>query len=108
MSTRCQIKVTYLGQSVLFYHHHDGHPKSVGLDLIRRQKQLNTWDGNILANDLVKDLADEYEIAYQVHTDLDYWYEIDCNHKTIRCWRVQHYGLSDLAEVIKDEEVPLQ
>ncbi len=83
-------------------------PQRGGKDLIRRQKQLNTWDGNILDNDLVKDLADEYEIAYQVHTDLDYWYEIDCNRKTIRCWNATGYGLSARAEIIKGKEVPLQ
>ena len=108
MSTRSQIKVTYLKQSVLLYHHWDGYPKGVGKDLIRRQKQLKTWNGDILANDLVKDLADEYEIAFQVHTDLDYWYEIDCNRKIIRCWKVKGYLLSDHAEVEKGEEVPLQ
>ena len=108
MSTRCQIKVTYLQREVLLYHHWDGYPEAVGLDLIKRQKQLKTWNGDILANDLVKDLADEYEIAFQVHTDLDYWYEIDCNRKTIRCWKVEGYNLLDHAEVIKGEEVPLQ
>lgn len=76
-------------------------------DPIRRQKQLNTWDGNILVNNLVKDINDEYEISYQVHTDIDYWYEIDCNCKTIRCWKVDGYNLSDHTEVIKGEETIL-
>lgn len=104
MSTRCQIKISYLHWEVLLYHHWDGYPKGVGADLTRRQKELSTWDGNIIVNNLVKDIKDEYEIAYQVHTDIDYWYEIDCNRKTIRCWEVKGYNLSDHAKVIKGEE----
>ena len=106
MSTRCQIKITYLKREVLLYHHWDGYPEGVGLDLIKRQKQLKTWDGNIIVNELInnKHKDDGYEIAYQVHTDIDYWYEIDCNRKTIRCWKVKGYNLSDHAEVIKGEE----
>ena len=107
MSTRSQIKITYLHREVLQYHHWDGYPKGVGADLIRWQKGLNTWAGNILVNYLVKDINDEYEIAYQVHTDMDYWYEIDCNRKTIRCWKVEGYNLSDHAEVVKGEEAIL-
>lgn len=105
MSTRCQIKITYLQREVLVYQHWDGYPEGVGFDLIKRQKQCKTWDGNILINDLIKDKDAGYEIAYQVHTDLDYWYEIDCNRKTIRCWKVKGYLLSDHAEVEKGEEV---
>ena len=72
MSTRCQIKITYLQREVLVYQHWDGYPEGVGFDLIKRQKQCKTWDGNILINDLIKDKDAGYEIAYQVHTDLDY------------------------------------
>ena len=105
MSTRCQIKVTYLQREVLLYHHYDGYPEGVGFDLISRQKKLKTWNGNVLVNDMVKDAKDEYEVAYQVHTDLDYWYEVDCNRKTIRCWKVKGYLLSDHAEVEKGDEI---
>ena len=107
MSTRCQIKITYLQREVLLYHHRDGDPERVGFDLIQRQKQLKTWDGNEIVNELVKKIKkdDAYEIAFQVHTDLDYWYEIDCNRKTIRCWKVKGYLLSDHAEVEKGEEI---
>ena len=107
MSTRNQIKISYLHREVLLYHHGDGYPNGVGADLIHRQKELNTWDGNILINNLVKDINDEYEIAYRVLTDIDYWYEIDCNRKTIRCWKVEGYNLSDQEEVIKGEETIL-
>ena len=108
MSTRCQIKVTYLQQEVLLYHHWDGYPEGVGFDLIRRQKKLKSWDGNILINKLVKDTTDEYEIAYLIHTDLDYWYEINCDRHTIRCWKVKGYTMSDHTEVVKGDEVTIE
>lgn len=105
MSTRCQIKIRYCNQDILLYHHHDGYPEGVGFDLIKRQKNLKTWNGDIIINSLVKDRNDEYEISYHVHTDLDYWYEIDCDRKTIRIWKVKGYNLSDHAEVTKGEEI---
>ena len=108
MSTRCQIKVTYLNREVLLYHHHDGYPEGVGFDLIQRQKKLKSWDGNILINKLVKDTTDEYEIAYLIHTDLDYWYEIDCDRRTIRCWKVKGYTMSDHTEIVKGDEVAIE
>lgn len=106
MSTRCQIKVTYLDKEILIYHH-DGYPEGVGYDLVQRQKKLKTWNGDIIINKLVKDTTDEYEIACSVHTDLDYWYEIDCNRRTIRCWKVDGYLLSDHAVVRKGGEIGL-
>lgn len=107
MSTRCQIKVTYLDKEVLIYHHHDGYPEGVGYDLVQRQKKLNTWNGSEIVNDLVKDTKDEYEVAFLVHTDIDYWYEIDCNCHTIRCWRTDGFLLSEYAKVKKGEEQKL-
>jgi len=110
MSTRCQIEVTYQARRVLLYHHHDGYPQGVGADLIQRQQKLHTWNGNILVNELLnnKEQDDGYSIAFQVHTDLDYWYEVDCNLKTIRCWKVHGYALlSDQAQVVKNDEVSL-
>lgn len=104
MSTRCQIAVRYLDKEILIYHHHDGYPEGVGVDLVNRQKRLNTWNGSYIINNLIKDTNEEYEIACVVHTDLDYWYEIDCNKHTIRCWKVKGYLLSDHAEVRKGEE----
>ena len=107
MSTRCQIKVTYLDRSILLYHHWDGYPEGVGFDLIQRQKQLKTWNGDTIVNELVKNEKEDdgYEVSFLVHTDIEYWYEIDCNRKTIRCWKVKGFLLSDHAEVEKGEEV---
>ena len=108
MSTRCQIKITYLKREVLLYHHWDGSPEGVGFDLIQRQKQLKTWDGKVLTKELLenKSIDDGYEKTNLVHTDLDYWYEIDCNQKTIRCWKVKGYeGEGKKTKVIKGEEI---
>ena len=108
MSTRCQIKVTYLDKEILIYHHHDGYPQGVGFDLLNRQQRLKSWNGSILINDMIKDAKEEYEIACVVHTDLDYWYEINCNKHTIKCWKVAGYYLSSQAIVKRGEEIDLQ
>lgn len=39
MSTRSQIKISYLHREVLLYHHWDGYPKGGGAELIRLQKK---------------------------------------------------------------------
>ena len=107
MSTRSQIKVRYNNTDILIYHQHDGYPEGVGYDLCRRQKYLNTWNGSEIVNNLIKDSTDEYEISYLIHTDIDYWYEIDCDRKTIRCWNVNGYLMSDHVEIKKGAEESL-
>jgi hypothetical protein len=100
--------VIYQEKSVLLYHHWDGYPEGVGFDLIQRQRKLKTWDGNVIVKELLenKSIDDGYEKANLIHTDLDYWYEIDCNKKTIRCWKVKGCeGEGKKTEVIKDEEI---
>lgn len=104
MSTRCQIKIRYCNQDILIYHHWDGYPGNIVRGLIRVLKKVKSWNGNEFANKLVKDNFDEgYEIAFNVHTDLDYWYEVNCDRKTIRCWKVNGYLLSHKAQVNMDK-----
>lgn len=111
MSTRCQIKITYKNQSILIYHHWDGYPEGVGKALVKIQKQaVKTWNGNTFVNELVKCANDNgYEVAFNIHTDLDYWYEINCDFKTIKCWKVKgyHYLFEDACDVQKGEEQDL-
>lgn len=108
MNTRCQIKIRYCNRNILIYHHSDGYPENIVRELIRVLKKVKSWNGDEFANKLVKDNFDDgFEIAFNVHTDLDYWYEVNCDRKTIRCWKVKGYLLSDHAEVEKGEEVKL-
>lgn len=87
MSTRCNI-VLKTGRrffkDIYLYHHHDGYPEGVGADLVERLKDhftgLRVED---IANKLVKDLDDEYEITTCLHGDIEYLYVIDEEDKSL-------------------------
>lgn len=87
MSTRCNIIVKRKGyQDIILYHHHDGYPSGVGYDLYSRLEQIEGhWYECDIANSLVKDLDDEYEITSCIHGDIDYLYTIDCDKEELRC-----------------------
>lgn len=88
MSTRCNILVKEKGRKdIILYHHHDGYPQGVGADLVKRFTELFSKENYIfaivLANKLVKDSEDEYEITNCIHGDIEYLYTIDCSKKEI-------------------------
>ena len=91
MSTRTQIrifsKVENSVKSIDLYHHHDGYPEGVGFDLVTRLSQMRNWYVSEIANTLIKDVKDEYELTLGNHTDVDYLYEIDTNEQTVTCFR---------------------
>ena len=102
MSTRCNIIIKdarYGDGRVILYHHCDGYPEGVGVQL---RKVLACYNGEhfptegravySIANRLVKDqtgLNDkEYEITTCVHSDIDFLYEItfDYEGSTLKCY----------------------
>ena len=86
MSTRCMVKITDTRESeITLYHHHDGYPEGVGFDLMHRSETWKYWNIDAIANELVKDTSDEYEITVYDHVDSEYVYTIDCKTKTIKC-----------------------
>lgn len=98
MSTRCNILIKHTGYNdIILYHHHDGYPQGVGYDLHCRLKKIEgRWYETDIANNLVKDTEDEYEITSCIHGDIDYLYTIDCNTKTLKCnkmnWQADSLG----------------
>lgn len=108
MSTRCEIliKQEYKDgekEQVKLYHHHDGYPEGVGYDLTNRAQKW-FWDVEHISNSLVKDSTEEYEIATGYHTDIEYFYIIDVNLKTIKCYQA-HYECSEhKCKLVLDEE----
>lgn len=92
MSTRSVVIIKPQNKSskdYWLYHHHDGYPEGVGFDLLERSKDWGYWYESSIANQLVKDQDDEYEITSGRHTDIDYLYVIDCKKKKIHCYRVE-------------------
>ena len=118
MSTRCCVKVTRnFGEpmtsdrieTVMLYHHHDGYPEGVGADLKKRSEKwpsyYGIWDIDSIVNSLVKDPNDEYEVTVYDHTDIEYLYTIDCNHKTIKCNECQWIFEDANGNVVDENEI---
>ena len=105
MSTRSEILIkdygTYAGKkwslSGKLYHHHDGYPEGVGRHLMEQIYPLLLKSNNVrvdeIANKLIKDVDDEYEMTVCKHVDIEYFYEIDIPKKQIKCYHA-HYNCS--------------
>lgn len=100
MSTRSviRIKEKQYGKTIKLdlYHHHDGYIEGVGFDLMRRfydkdKKEMYLYDVMQVANTLIKDIHDEYKATPYKHADIEYFYEIDINKKTITAWSVNNW-----------------
>ena len=124
MSTRCCVKVvkhfTNKTAEGMLYHHHDGYPEGVGVDLVNRSKKWKgpfqdrpEWDIDEVVNSLIKDQTDEYEYTAYNHVDIEYLYTIDCDTMTIKCneahWKFgtdekgEQYSYSEIG---KEVEIP--
>lgn len=90
MSTRSNIVLKSKSETIYLYHHHDGYPSGVGVDLMNRfydlMKSGRMFDIYNISNELTKDEDDEYELTNGLHGDIEYVYEIDVVENTIRCW----------------------
>ena len=99
MSTRCNliIKSGYSDNSrIVLYHHHDGYPEGVGVQLKKvlagyKDWQIQQYGDTSIPNKLVKNTAglndNEWEITSGVHGDIDYLYVLNCKARTLRCYR---------------------
>lgn len=87
MSTRASILIKDNSESsVRLYHHHDGYPEGVGMDLVERlNKTFEYYGWEQFANRLVKDSKDEYELTSDIHGDEEYLYEVDVIARTVVC-----------------------
>ena len=54
--------------------------------------KLNVTDINNVANALVKDIEDEYEITVYNHGDIEYKYIIDVGTQSLACQEVDNWG----------------
>lgn len=117
MSTRSEILVKCSFGEVKLYHHHDGYIEGVGFDLYKRffskekegfNREYCTPDVSDVVNELVKDANDEYEVTVSKHTDIEYFYEIDVNAKTLTGWQAHYdYDKDDNSFLKKGREFSL-
>ena len=104
MSTRATIKIIEGEDTVWVYHHCDGYPDGIGSDMKKYLDTLDYWDAYDIATDLIKGKKcgatnniwtgkttpgdDGYELTSGQHGDENYGYIIDCDKKTITCYRI--------------------
>ena len=95
MSTRATILIKESREdNIHIYHHHDGYPEGVGSDLKRYLNTLTSeWHASQIADDLINNNANlddnEYELTSCQHGDEAYGYLIDCDNKTLKCYKLK-------------------
>ena len=126
MSTRAHIRIKSGDEQIMLYHHHDGNPECLGVNLksfIEEHYKPGRLPFTYVANDLIKGKIrhciyniwtgkeeiksdDEYEVTTRIHGDEDYVYVIDCEERSIRCYR--HYWDEPFEKtVIPEREVDI-
>ena len=94
MSTRCNVIVKAGDQEITFYHHCDGYPEGVGIDLAERMERVmaNKWhDADDFLDDLVRDADYDFSTVCGLPGDIEYLYKVDCKNKTIICHPVRGF-----------------
>ena len=83
------------------YHHYDGYIEGVGFTLLdmflnKDTKKLDIRaDIDFVANFLIKDkknIDNTFEITAYNHVDIEYFYLIDVNTKTVEAWHVNNWS----------------
>lgn len=98
MSTRATIKIKRGDELIRVYHHSDGYPEGVGVDLKNYLDGLKNWIPDRIANHLVKNglpnlynsnvIDESYEVTISQHGDEEFGYLIDCDNKQLKCYRL--------------------
>lgn len=107
MSTRAHIRVTDGTDTFLLYHHHDGYPEGIGIDIKAYLDKIEFFikpkycvdqypSATCIANAIVKGIYSSlyesvdngYELTTCFHGDEEYCYLIDCMKRELHCYRV--------------------
>lgn len=88
MSTRCHIFIKQAEKEIPMYHHHDGYPDGVGVELKDILKALSE-SGKLSFAEIVTGILlydDEYEVepCRCIHGDEEYIYYIDVGDTSVR------------------------
>lgn len=92
MATRCPVKLIGLNDNEIqyFYHHFDGYPKGVGLDIKEYLEDKEVWEFNKIICDINAGFigADPtYDMSKQIQGDENYIYLINCSNKEFKCYK---------------------
>lgn len=132
MSTRCVLRVKKGSrESVDIYHHYDGYPEGVGMELVSslfkifKEKQLGCMDAEYFVNKLVKNRGlsqddDGFSVTLSTHGDLEFFYELDFGTEDelrdvdifdrLKCWPLRFDFDGDWEDYgeLKEKEVDLR
>lgn len=100
MSTRANIVIKKGNDFQQMYHHHDGYPSGVGIELqeftqeiLRDEKKDELLQSPLsLAQALAKmDNSYELEDTLNLHSDIEYLYVIDMDMEVVYCYSVENW-----------------
>lgn len=118
MSTRASILVKEDDDKCYVYHHCDGYPSGIGVDMQEYLKTVKYWTIENIVNDLIKahrcgtthniwtgesKIGDDgYEWTTCIHGDEEYFYLIDCDKKELHCYTNEE--LTDEVKIEKEDD----
>lgn len=115
MSTRCNVIIKEQSDKFFqLYHHHDGYPEGVGMNLEEYMEIMPDecfTDGEKFADFLCDPrLHDEYEYEGTnicPHSDIEYLYIIDLQKREITCFRMKVFNMNviEMRKCIKNDSL---
>ena len=88
MSTRATIKVIGKDKNpVWIYHHTDGYPEGVGVELKERLSKEGSSYFYTIVNDILR-IDIYYEITSGQHGDENYGYLVDTDNRILKCYSI--------------------
>ena len=93
MSTRSHIEVRQGKKKNYIYHHCDGYPAGVGMELKETLEAKHFFDkekkfGIRKTTNTICNIDSQYEPDEGFHGDEEYYYVVDCDNRTLTCYEV--------------------
>ena len=93
MSTRSHIEVRKGKIKNYIYHHCDGYPSGVGMELKEELEKKHFFDKDknlnvVKVSNMIYSIDSQYEPDEGFHGDEEYYYVVDCNNRTLTCYKV--------------------
>lgn len=109
MSTRSHIEVRQGKNKNYVYHHCDGYPSGVGMELKETLEKNNFFDKDKQfsigeTTCIICDIDSQYELDEGFHGDEEYYYVVDCDKRTLTCYEIP-WDIEDFSELLKEENI---
>ena len=105
MSTRATILVKRESLTIVHvYHHYDGYPEGLGVELAEYLPSITNWNPVELAKELVENGIEGdngFENTACIHGDEEFIYVIDCDKHSLKCYK--HAWDAEESECVKPE-----